>query len=314
MATDLEVFTPRDVETIKAVLAPGVSDEELALFGRVCSLLDLSPFRDEVALVGRYSKDAGRKVYKHQVTVHGRRVLAQRTGELRGIGGPEWTGPRDEHGHHHWTDLWDSSEPPHAARVRVYRAGWAEPAIGTVPWREFAQRDREGRLVGLWPSMPAHMLGKVAEALALRRAFPEVITEAVEAEWDDVDTDRPVAEVGNTPSPPPAVTTTSAVPMMTAEQAAELGDLVEVLDMAGPDNRAARMAYISTELARDVGDTRTITAAEASRLIMAMREDLTKLHEHEAEEYANATPMEPDEVPYPAWTERDPATGEVPEP
>ena len=70
------------------------------------------------------------------------------------------------------------------------------PVNGTVKWDEFAQRyQTEPRnLLPTWEQMPSHMLGKVAESLALRRAFPEVAA-AVALMGPEEDDTTMVAEV-----------------------------------------------------------------------------------------------------------------------
>jgi len=178
------------IAALRAQIAPEATDDELALFARVCGALQLSPFADQLVLIGRYDNRLGRKVHRHQITVAGRRALAERTGELRGIEGPEWTGPRDGTGNLHWTELWTEDghdHPPYAARVFVHRLDWVKPANGTAKWSEFRQVGRDGSLLPMWRQMPSHMLGKVAESMALRRAFPNVIGTAVDLSAVDDD-------------------------------------------------------------------------------------------------------------------------------
>ena len=85
----------------------------------------------------------------------------------------------------------------YAARCLVIVDGWDRPANGTAKWSEFAQwtkgRDGAARLVRMWGRMPAHMLGKCAESLALRRAFSEVQAAVVYLGDDDAATMREVA-------------------------------------------------------------------------------------------------------------------------
>jgi phage recombination protein Bet len=172
--------TSQAIEELRAQIAPKANDSELAYFAQVCRQLDLSPFADQIVLIGRWDKRAQREVHRPQITVAGRRVLATRTGELRGIEGPVWSGPRDADGNLNWLDVWDNEdEPPYCARVLVHRAGWVVPANGTAKWSEMAQLDKEGDPVLMWKRMPSHMLGKVAESLALRRAFADVVSPAI---------------------------------------------------------------------------------------------------------------------------------------
>lgn len=174
------------LDVLRDQIAPGASDEELAYFGEVCRRTELDPFANHIVLIGRRDGRVGRVVFRPQITVAGRRTLAARTGELVGNPGPEWAAPgpnghaeRDEHGAIVWRELWDDDNTyPYAARCLVYRRGYERPANGTVKWSEFAQwaRPAQGppRLERAWAQMPSHMLGKVAESLALRRAFPEI--------------------------------------------------------------------------------------------------------------------------------------------
>src|SRR5262245_2807547 len=174
------------VDLLRAAIAPNATDGELLMFSRVCERFQLSPFADQIVLIGRWDRKANREVHRHQITVAGRRALAERTGEFRGLDGPEWTGPRDERGDLRWVDLWTVDDaPPYAARAFAHREKRL-PANGTAKWSEFAQRGRDGKLLQTWSAMPSHMLGKVAESMALRRAFPEVIEPAL-AEVDAID-------------------------------------------------------------------------------------------------------------------------------
>jgi hypothetical protein len=168
--------TSRAIEELRAQIAPKASDGELAYFAEVCKRLDLSPFADQIVLIGRWDKRANREVHRHQITVAGRRTLASRTGQLAGIEGPQWCGPRINGGPLQWDEVWDDDEhPPYCARVLVHVKEWVTPANGTAKWSEFAQYDKGGMLLPKWRDMPSHMLGKCAESLALRRAFPDIL-------------------------------------------------------------------------------------------------------------------------------------------
>jgi hypothetical protein len=217
MTTDLAVLDEKAaIRVLREQIAPEATDEELAYFAQVCQRLELSPFADHICLIGRYDSRVGRKVHRHQITVAGRRTLAARTGNLRGIDGPVWSGPRDAQGNLNWLEVWDddNNKPPYCARVLVYVEGWLKPANGTAKWSEFSQTDNKGNLLPLWRKMPSHMLGKVAESLALRRAFPDTINADViggyqargVTDLDDYEHYVMLDEVAASSSPPGTVT------------------------------------------------------------------------------------------------------------
>ena len=167
------------LDLIRDQLAPGASDDELTYFGAVADRLELDPFAGHIVLIGRFDGKAEREIYRPQITVAGRRTIASRTGELVGIEGPVWCGPRNDAGELVWSEVWDGEGFPYCARALVYRRGWHHAANGTAKWSEFAQYGKpdnqgERRPLKTWAQMPSHMLGKVAESLALRRAFPEI--------------------------------------------------------------------------------------------------------------------------------------------
>jgi phage recombination protein Bet len=193
-----------DLQEVKLLIAPKASEAEIRVYAQVCVRLQLDHFAGQICLMPFWDPQApndrggiGRYVHKHAITVAGRRVIASRTGLLDGIDGPVWCGPRvhapdcacggtglidDEKpcklGELVWREVWDDeSDYPYAARCLVYVKGQSHAYNGTTKFSEFAQyHKKDGRevLMPRWEAMPSHMLGKTAEALALRRAFPEV--------------------------------------------------------------------------------------------------------------------------------------------
>jgi hypothetical protein len=210
--TALEPHNARYLQSLRDLIAPGAMLEELALYAEVCRAIRLSPFGEQIALIGRHDKKAGRVVYRPQILIAGRRTIADRTGDLLGVEGPVWCGPRVD-GELRWADVWTedgANRPPYCARVLVHKRGWVNPANGTAKWSEFAQRDRDGHLTGLWQTMPSHMLGVRAESLALRRAFSAAIADAQDIIDDHygaeaADDDPPAADPDVLEPPRPAV-------------------------------------------------------------------------------------------------------------
>ena len=200
-------------DRLRQQFAPAATDGDLAYFAKVCRHLQVDPWAGHIALIGRLDGKTGELVHKPTLTVAGRRFIAQRTGRLRGIIGPQWCGPRPHAGAPlEWLEVWDQDGYPYAARCLVLVADWDTPANGTVKWSEFAQRARTGGLTPTWHDMPSHMLGKVAESLALRRGFSEVASAVaiVEGDDDDASLSREVEAEAYIPppaDPPPEVET-----------------------------------------------------------------------------------------------------------
>jgi phage recombination protein Bet len=97
-----------------------------------------------------------------QVSIDGARLVAERTGQYRGQTPTQWTADGIT-----WVDVWLAKENPAAARVGVHREGFAEPLFAVATWDAYNANSP------IWRKMPALMLGKCAEMLALRKAFPQ---------------------------------------------------------------------------------------------------------------------------------------------
>lgn len=144
---------------VRDVLAPDLTVSELQLFALVSARSGLDPFARQIYAVKRN----GRMTI--QTGIDGYRSIAARTGEYDGQDEPVY-GPACGCGK-------PPSPHPEWATVRVYRKGVSRAIAATAYWHEYVpDPGPSGRGDQMWRKMPHVMIAKVAEALALRKAFP----------------------------------------------------------------------------------------------------------------------------------------------
>lgn len=144
------------LNAVRGVLAPDLNDAELQLFAMVATRSGLDPFAKQIYAIKRQSRQGPRLTF--QTGIDGLRSIAARTGEYDGQDSPEF-GP----------DCTCGVTPKHPewCEVRAYRKGVSRPIPAKAYWHEYLP-DQAFQ----WHKMPHVMLAKVAEALALRKAFP----------------------------------------------------------------------------------------------------------------------------------------------
>lgn len=159
------------IELVKRTVAKGASDDELRLFIQVCKGANLNPFLKQVFLVPRWDSREGKEVRAIQVSIDGFRAIAEESGGYAGNEDAVFTGEElVEYGKDK-----KQVKVPLEAKVTVYKLveGQRYPFTATARWSEYYPGDKMGFQ---WHIRPYLMLGKCAEALALRKAFPKLLS------------------------------------------------------------------------------------------------------------------------------------------
>lgn len=147
------------------------SENQLLQAKNICDTYNLTPVKRQIHISLRNKKDDKgdwKKELAFLVTVDGLRSIAERGGSYQGQVGPFWCGEDGV-----WKDVWLLSTPPCAAKIGVFKSNFREALFAVAKFDEYKQTSKEGQVSGMWQKMPATMIAKCAEALAIRRAFPD---------------------------------------------------------------------------------------------------------------------------------------------
>ena len=147
----------RHIATYKSFLQiPQATANDISFFAQYCQRTQLDPLSRQIYAISK--REGGMQIL---LSIDGYRIIAQRTGEYEGSE-TFWCGTDGV-----WTDVWLNNNPPSAAKVIVYRKNCKRGVSAVALFKEYANLKSN-----TWQKMPALMLAKCAESLALRKAFP----------------------------------------------------------------------------------------------------------------------------------------------
>jgi phage recombination protein Bet len=158
------LFDAEAKQVIRDIYAKGASDSEFTALIAVAEARGLDPRMGHCHFVKRWDSKSKREVWAVQPSIDGFRAQAERSGDYDGQDEPEW--------------ITDNGEIV-AAKVRVYRKGISRPFVGVAYMDEYVQTAKDQqtgqeRPTRFWSKMQRTMIAKCAEALAIRKAFPQL--------------------------------------------------------------------------------------------------------------------------------------------
>lgn len=186
------------LELARQTVAPGLSEDEFAVFSHACRHTGLDPLMKQIYAIKRWDKANQREKMTIQVGIDGARLIADRTGRYAGSDDGIFSGvPKAD---------------DFASTVTVYKlvGGVRCPFTGTARWSEYCPGEKQDMM---WRKMPHTMLEKCAEMKALRKAFPADLSGLyIAEEMDQADHPREIVDVTPAPAPRPQSRPASAPP------------------------------------------------------------------------------------------------------
>lgn len=181
--------TAEQLELVKRTVANGATAQELQLYLYDCQRQGVHPL-DKLL---HFTKRGGK--YTPVTSIDLMRIRAAETGEYAGSDDAVFEFDKDE----------EPSGIPDRARVTVWRLvqGMRCSFTATARWVEYYPGDAAGTM---WRKMPHTMLGKCAEALALRKGFPRQLAGLyAKEEMDQADRSTSGGYVVEAPAAPDSV-------------------------------------------------------------------------------------------------------------
>jgi phage recombination protein Bet len=251
--SNLTTWTPEQTQLISSTIAPGCTPDELKLFAYACQRTGLDPFSRQIYAIKRGGK------MTIQAGIDGLRSIAERSGQLDGSE-TYWCGADGV-----WSDVWLGNTPPAAAKTIIHRKGSNHAFTGVARFADY----NAGQ--GLWSKMPAAMIAKCSEALALRKAFPANLsgvytTDEMEQAEEVTVTPVAAAKPALPAAAPKATSATFTAGKAAIAKAQTLDDLAAI-----PSKMAARLE--SGDITQDQHDQLLALMVERESAITNLFED-----------------------------------------
>jgi len=155
------------------IIPKGTPVPQIQIFATICKEKCLSPFQKQIYLLpfNQKTTDGWVTHYVCIVGIDGYRTIAERTGNYAGSDDVKFNDDKTE-----FQCREAGLQNPTTATVTIYKIVGGEKMAftTTASWASYVPANEKKRFN--WNRMPYLMLGKCAEALALRKAFPEALS------------------------------------------------------------------------------------------------------------------------------------------
>ncbi len=173
--TQIGQLSESDLEQLELanIIPKGTPVPQVQIFATICKEKSLSPFQKQIYLLPFNQKkdDKWETHYACIVGIDGYRTIAERTGNYAGSDDVKFNDDKTE-----FQCREAGLKNPITATVTIHKmvAGQKIQFTTTASWESYVPANEKKRFN--WNRMPYLMLGKCAEALALRKAFPEALS------------------------------------------------------------------------------------------------------------------------------------------
>lgn len=150
------------LHTVQATICPDATPEEFKMFVEFCKGTGLNPFKKEIWFIKTksYTKKDGTKVdgkVQMMTGIAGFYAIANSH--------PQYDGMEE-------VCIERQGNTIIRATAKVWRKDRKFPSVGVAEWAEYAPEKTQWNGNSIWFTKPTLMISKVAESIALRKAFP----------------------------------------------------------------------------------------------------------------------------------------------
>ena len=155
------------LEKLVSDFYPNLKGVDKEKFIHIVKETGLDPLRNQIYVVERAKRGpkGWEKSFTAQTSIDGFRLIAERTGKYAPGREPKWNYDKD-----------GNLESATAYVKKMTKDGIWHEVGATAYFDEYAQKMKDGGYTQFWKKMGRLMIAKCAEALALRKAFPDALS------------------------------------------------------------------------------------------------------------------------------------------